>query len=218
MMDLLPPKSGDASTFGSLCRSSRRRIHHAPRRDVPPISPAKAAAIGLPLACLLVIGTAVFSTITTGMNFDGGFAPASYEFAVTDEFGRPLDGVELEVTGPTRRVRTSALNPSGGTWPIYEAGRDKLTTNERGELRVHQPERGLQYGWHSSYLFWVIPTGDGRPEFACVFRKAGFKARTIDFDSINERAMAVRYSAETRVGPGGFSYPIVHIDVVMMRD
>ena len=218
MMDLLPPKSGDASTFGDLCRTSRHRVRPEPRVDNDTISPVKTGAIGLPLACLLVLGTAVLSAATSGAHFDGGFARSSYEFAITDELGRPLAGVELEVTGPIRPVRASARNPSGGTWPIYEASRDKLTTNERGELRVHQPESGLQYGWYSSYLFWVIPTGGGQPEFACVFRKAGFKAHTIDFESINERAMAVRYSSETRVGPGGLSYPIVHIDVVMMRD
>lgn len=169
------------------------------------------------IGCLLLvlIIAAIASLQTTSASWDGGFYRARYVIRVEDPAGQPLQGVEFRVLGPSRRCHEDGLED--GMWPVYEAGGRPLETDARGELVVHQPEGGLQYGGARWRLFWIIPVGHFPPEFSCEFRKTGYRVTRMPFDEFNSRASDWYdlNDRKTELGPGGYEYPVVHIRLVL---
>ncbi len=204
--------------------SGRSRRH--PSREHRKARWARRIVAGVATVPVLFVVLLVAGAGAGSYHWDGGYAPARYAFTVVGADGDPIQGAELRVLGPTRDTRAedwsqfvswdTDLPVLSGSWPIYEFGPHALRTNARGQLVVHQVERGLQFGGFRSVVFGVtLEASTTKPDHALQFRCAGYQSRTLDFDALDRNAWKARESEVE--GPAGIPLARVEVRVVMVR-
>ncbi len=115
------------------------------------------------VSMLTVAVIAFASYATTSVIWDGGFPPCELQITIVDEFGTPVEGVEMSV------VHSRSRKPAQG-YPIAEYGTVELLSNRDGQIVCHQLRRGLQFGGRAWTLFWCIPFGAKAPDFDAQFK------------------------------------------------
>lgn len=148
---------------------------------------------------LVLFGLGVWSYHNTREVVDAGFPLAEFRIRVLDEQKSPIGGARLDV------------HPRGQGYPIEEAS---PRAGQDGLITCHQSHWGVQYGWESWRLWWLIPVDSGRPQFKCSISANGYMTSTFHFESLYDKPSGW---TKRNVSGGVWDIEIYECEVILQR-
>jgi hypothetical protein len=129
----------------------------------------------------IVFGLFGFFSSCMGRLWDGGFPQEEFEISFRDADGNAIQGVEPRVED--RKGRPFYF------YPVSDYAPDSApTSDENGMMIYHHVSRsGLEFSGFDGHLFFIIPIGDGPPEYICRFLRDGKEMYRVPYHKLRRR-------------------------------
>jgi hypothetical protein len=125
----------------------------------------------------IIFGLFGIGSSCMGIIWDGGFPQEEFEISFRDADGNSIQGVELRVED--RKGRPFYF------YPVSDYATDSApTSDENGMMIFHHVSRGLEYSGFDGHVFFIIPIGDGSPEYICRFLRDGKEIYRIPYHKL----------------------------------